>query len=123
MTIQEVIAQVDDLMPNQYTTEQKIRWLSTLDGKIWHEVIMTHKGPAFAYYPFDGYDSDDAELLVPAPFAEDVYGFYVKSRIAAENNEIAKYEQNSTLFNEAYKEFTAWWTRTHTPIAGGRWRM
>ena len=123
MTIQEVIANVDDLMPNQYSTEQKIRWLSTLDGKIWHEVVRTHMGPTMAYYPFDGYASDDQELIVQPPYAEDLYGYYLKSRIAAENNEINKYDQFAAQFNQAYEDWTGWYNRTHMPLTTGRWRM
>lgn len=123
MTIQEAIARVDELMPNQYSTEQKIRWLSTLDGKIFHEVIMTHHSAAFEYYPFDGYDSDDAELLVKPPYADDIYGYYLKSRIAAENNEIAKYNQFSEQFNQAYTDWVNFYNRMFQPIQRGRWRM
>lgn len=123
MTIQEAIARVDELMPNQYSTEQKVRWLSTLDGKIWHEVIQTHAGCAFAYYPFGGYETDDEELIVKPPYADDVYGYYLQSRIAAENNEISKYDQYSTLFNRAYADWTNFYTRSHMPNSSGRWRM
>ena len=123
MTIQEVIANVDDLMPNQYATEQKIRWLSTLDGKVFHELILTHCGAETAFFPPDGYDSDDCELLVQHPYADDVYGNYLKSRIAAENNEIIKYDQFAALFNQAYNDYTAWYNRTHMPLQHGRWRL
>lgn len=123
MTIQEVIANVDELMPNQYSTEQKIRWLSVLDGKIWHEVILTHMGPTMAYYPFDGYGSDDQELIVPHPYGDDVYGTYLRAKIAAENNEINKYDQFMTQFNASYAEWTGWYNRTHMPLTTGRWRM
>ena len=123
MTIQEAIARVDELMPNQYSTEQKIHWLSTLDGKIFHEVIMTHHGAAFAYYPFEGYETDDEELLVKPPYADDVYGYYLQSRIAEANSEWGKYNQLSELFNAAYSDYTAWYNRTHMPVQGGRWKM
>lgn len=121
MTIQEAIAKTDELMPNQYSTEQKIGWLSTLDGKIWHEVILAHHGHGMEWYPFEGYTDDQAELLVKTPYAEDLYGWYLKSRIAAENNEIAKYDQFSTFFNQAYEEFCAWYTKHHMPRQQGRW--
>lgn len=120
MTIQEVIAIVDDLTPNQYSTDQKIRWLSTLDGKIFHEVIQAHVGGGCF---FQGYDTDEAELIVQPPYAEDVYTRYLQARIAAENNEINKYDQYQTLFNSAYGDYTAWYNRSHMPITRGRWRM
>lgn len=123
MKIQEAIEKTDELMPNQYTTAQKVSWLSTLDGKIWHEVIMTHHGHQMEWYPFEGYNDDEAELLVPVPYADDVYGWYLKSRIALENNEVSKYDQYSAMFNQAYEDFTAFYNRTHPPITRGRWRL
>lgn len=123
MKIQEAIEKTDELMPNQYTTAQKVSWLSTLDGKIWHEVIMTHHGHQMEWYPFEGYTDDEAELLVPVPYADDVYGWYLTSRIALENNEVSKYDQFSAMFNQAYADFTAWYNRTHPPITSGRWRL
>ena len=45
MTIGDVINRVDELAPNQYSEEQKIRWLTGLDGKIFEEIIRTHQDP------------------------------------------------------------------------------
>ena len=123
MTIRDVIANVDELMPNQYSTEQKIRWLSVLDGKIWHEVINTHHGHPMTFYPFGGYDNDEEELIVQHPFGSDVYVNYLKARIAAENSEINKYDQFAAQFNQAYEDWTGWYNRTHMPLTMGRWRM
>jgi hypothetical protein len=123
MTIQDIIAKVDELTPNQYSTEQKIGWLSTLDGKIYHEIIRTHAGADRIYYPIEGYDSDDYELIVRPPYADDLYVSYLQSRIAAENNEITKYGQFSALFNQAFADFSSWYNRSHRPFTFGRWRM
>ena len=65
MTIESIIAKADDLSPNQYSLEQKIGWLSTLDGKIYDEVILTHEGSADIVYPSGGYTTDEPELIVP----------------------------------------------------------
>lgn len=121
MTIEEIIANVDELMPNQYSTEQKMRWLSSLDGKIFHDVILTHHGTRFVYYPPQGYETDDQELIVPPPYAEDLYGNYLKSRICVENGEIAKYNQFVTLYTAAYNEWASAYNRTHAPRQKGRW--
>lgn len=122
MTIEEVIASVDELMPNQYSTEQKVKWLSSLDGKIYRDVIMTHRGD-FAFYPPGEYTSDDVELVVQPPYAEDLYVYYLLSRIAEMNAETAKYNQYSALFNAAYDDWTGWYNRTHRPITFGRWKL
>ena len=123
MTIEEIIAKVDALSPNQYTTEQKIGWLSSLDGKIFHEVILTHMPGDFVYFPPSGYDTDDYELIVQPPYAEDLYTYYLLSRIAEMNAETAKYNQYAALYNAAYSDWTGWYNRTHRPITRGRWKL
>ena len=42
MTAGEVIAQADELRPNAYSAEQKLRWLRRLDGQILSEIWETH---------------------------------------------------------------------------------
>ena len=44
MQIDEIIARVDSLEPNQYEKETKLSWISQLDGKIFAEIILTHDG-------------------------------------------------------------------------------
>ncbi len=44
MTAGEAIAQADELRPNAYSVEQKLRWLRRLDGQIRCELEETH-GP------------------------------------------------------------------------------
>ena len=44
MQIDEIIARVDSLEPNQYDKETKLSWISQLDGKIFAEIILTHDG-------------------------------------------------------------------------------
>ena len=123
MRIDEIIAKVDDLSPNQYTVEQKIGWLSSLDGQIFDDVILTHDGAGMAFYPPEGYDTDECELIVQAPFAEDLYVYYLLSRIAEFNSETAKYNQYAARYNAAYNEWTGWYNHTHRPITRGRWRF
>ena len=44
MTVNEIIADVDLKEPNSYSSGEKLRWLSSLDGKIFAEVLQTHEG-------------------------------------------------------------------------------
>lgn len=39
MKAMDIIDRLDGLEPNQYSPEQKLRWLSILDGKIYEEVL------------------------------------------------------------------------------------
>jgi hypothetical protein len=117
MTIEQAISLVDKLKPNQYLPVLKIKWLSKLDGQIFKEVFATHEdNPITA---FEGYTEDDKgkELLVPYPFDEDIYNYFLQAQIDKENGETAKYNQSITLYNNAFLAFQNYWNRTPMPIA------
>ena len=44
MTAGQVLAQVDDLLPNSYPGEQKRRWLRQAEGFVLEEVVRVHEG-------------------------------------------------------------------------------
>lgn len=113
MTIREVLETVDRLKVNTYRTEDKIDWLSILDGLIYNEVFRTHEG--CPVMEFNGYEvsDQDVELLVPEPYAYDIYLHYLEARIDQENEEIVKYNQSISLYNAAYLRFQDFWNRTH----------
>ena len=66
MTAGQVLAQVDDLLPNSYPGEQKRRWLRQAEGFVLEEVVRVHEGGQGAVLP--GELTDAAELLAPAPY-------------------------------------------------------
>ena len=119
MKIKEAIDLVDKLKPNQYPFTMKVKWLSKLDGQIFREVFVTHEGCAME--AFDGYDDapQEQELLVPYPYDEDIYNYFLQAQIDKENGETAKYNQSITLYNTAYFNFQSWYNRTHKPISTG----
>ena len=109
----DIIERVDLLEPNDYSPEQKLRWLSSLDGKILREVIETHEGAEGTALP--RYRSGQETLLVQAPYGEDLYVNYIQAMIAAENNETQRYNKRMTLFNAAYQAWTNFYNRSHRP--------
>lgn len=119
MTIAEAISNVDKLKPNGYTEKQKISWLSNLDGLVFKEVFQTHENSPIE--SFEGYDNApmDTELLIPYPYDEDVYNYFLQKNIDKENGEIAKYNQSVTLYNNAFLAFQNYYNRTHMPIGKG----
>ena len=117
MKAMELIDRVDLLEPNDYSPEQKPHWLSSLDGKIFCEVIRTHEDAGIDALP--EYVSGDEELIIGAPYGEDVYYHYLQARIAAENSETQRYNKRMTLFNAAYQEWTDFYNRTHRPLRAG----
>lgn len=127
MTLMEAINRIDRLCPNQYTTPDKIVWLSKLDGRIFREVLMTHADPAITEW--EGYSTatevvenktvyKDANtvLLVPYPYDEDVYTNFLSAQIAKENAETAKYNVSIALFEGAYGAYQKEYNRTHMPV-------
>lgn len=115
MTIIEAINRIDSLKPNNYTPEEKIAWLSTLDGIIKTEIIDTHEGSEAI--TFNGYDTDtpiDTELLVPAPY-DDIYIKWLETQIDYTNGDTAKYNNSMIMYNTAYSVFQRHYNRTHMP--------
>ena len=113
MKAMDIIERVDLLEPNDYSPEQKLHWLSTLDGKIFREILETHEGAETDTLP--AYVGGGEELIIGAPYGEDVYYYYLQAMIAAENSETQRYNMRMTLFNAAYQAWTDYYSRTHRP--------
>ncbi len=116
MTAMEAIAELNELEPNQYSNELKLRWLQDLDGKIYEELIEGHcdEDTEESYESAD-YTDTEVELLVPAPYARDVYINYLRSRIAEANAETERYNLYASAYNGEYGEYAAWYNR-NTPL-------
>lgn len=116
MTINEVLTEVDELKPNQYQDETKIRWLSILEGKIVDEIFKTHV--LAEKIEFTGYSINDinSELLVPDTYA-DLYRYYLYAMIDQNNGEMNRYAGSMQAFNQAYKDFANYYNRNNLPIA------
>ncbi len=111
----DIIERLDLLEPNDYSPEQKLRWLSALDGKVFREVMQTHEG----WNPWKGeYVNGSEELLIGLPYGEDLYYYYLQAMIAAENGETQRYNKRMTMFNAAWQGWANWYNRTHRPLGG-----
>ena len=117
MTIKECIDIVDNLKPNQYTTEDKVRWLSFLDAIIINEVLKTHEGYDGRYDLFDGYSKDklSVALIVPSPH-DRIYDAYLQMMIDKENGETARYNNSAVLYNTHLTEYRKYYNKTHMPL-------
>lgn len=115
MTINEAIQAVDSLKPNGYSELEKIGWLSELDGTIKVEIIDTHEGAEDI--SFNGYNEQtplEQELLVPYPY-DRIYKSWLESRIDYANQDYAKYNNSTTVFNTDYLSFQRAYNRKHMP--------
>lgn len=116
MTLIEAINRTDILKPNTYSQQEKVKWLSTLDGIIKKEIIDTHEGGEAVI--FDGYDDTTSVatvLLVPAPY-DDIYLKWLGAQIDYVNGETARYNNSVQAYNDAYSAFERYYNRTHMPF-------
>ena len=98
---EKLIAKVDALTPNQYSKEQKLNWIEQLDHTIDIELRQTHCIP----------DGEELEN----PYEDDMYTYWLQAQIALQNAEVAKYNQQITMYNAKRKEFDAFVNRKYFP--------
>lgn len=115
MTIREAIELVDRLKPNQYGSADKLRWLSELDGVVWHEIWSAHETavPAFAGYGPEA-DLDGTALLIGWPYDE-IYRWYLEMKIDDANGEMTKYNNSAAKYNTYYQAYQNANNRAHMP--------
>ena len=141
MRIQEALDKIDLMRPNMVKKQLKIAALSELDGLIRREIIDNHgngKRPMtlmekIIFLPpeeraeadeeqeeeteFAGYNIEtdpSTELLAPFPYDE-IYLYWLASKVDFQNLEMDKYNNDRVLFNNAWETLSDWWTRTHMP--------
>jgi hypothetical protein len=115
MTIIEAINRIDILKPNTYSQQEKVKWLSNLDGIIKGKIIDTHEGAEEV--SFDGYTDSTpltTELLVPSPY-DDIYLKWLETWVDYYNGEYARYNNGVQAYNDAYASFEKHYNRTHMP--------
>lgn len=122
MTAGEMIALADRLRPNQYTTADKLRWLERLDGQVLSEVIGTHAEIAPDAAGGAAYTAS-TELLVPFPYAEELYTAYIFSQMDLLNVEITRYTQSATQLAAAWRQYADWYNRSHAPLGVRRLKL
>ena len=131
MRISDVLARVDELKPSQFDDNTKIDWLSELDGRIFHTVIMTHvhelikqtvvdeetgEEKIIEVEPtFKPYSSENEELILDDIYA-DVYRHWLYAMMDYANGETERYQNSMIMFNSKFQEYKDWYNSTHLPI-------
>lgn len=98
MTISEAIEKLDAQKHNTCTWEEKIGWLSELDRMTRHLLGQPD---------FPGYDESDPEdtlLHIPAPF-DQVYGYYLASKIDYINGEFTRFNNANAMFRATWQTY------------------
>lgn len=117
MTLQECITKVDAVKPNDYSVEEKVAWLSYLDGMIMDEVIKTHETDEEMPDTWENYDPTflSRVLLAEDPYSE-LYVAYIKMKIDEENGETARYNNSAAMYNSLYLRYAKQYNKTHMPL-------
>lgn len=115
MTILDVINRLDNLKPNRYDTYEKIKWLSTLDERIFNDILKKYEDQPTQ--DFVGYTDETplgTELLVHNPH-DVLYLYWIEAQIDYWNGETQRYNNSIDLFNTEYDAFQRNFHRTHMP--------
>ncbi len=111
MTIMEAITSCEERRAGLATDEEKLRWLSQLDGRIYCEVSGARVGRA--EMPVYGADTDPTtELLVGAPY-DALYPTYLEAQIDLACGEIARYNNASAVVTALLDAYAAHRHRSH----------
>lgn len=113
MKVIEAIRRADIEKPNQYSDEDKYRWLSYLDHTIVNDVLRNYE--CTEHYHFDGYkmyDDEDTELIIPEPYCE-VYVAFLKMKVDELNGETARYNNSAEMYNAHLEDFKKFYNKTH----------
>lgn len=107
ITLSKLIASVDKNKVNAYSDEQKTEWVNKLEGMVQLEIQRKDIDELIRY----NWDDDKfTELIIPYPYA-DIYVYYLYAMIDYENREIGSYNNNMSMFNEAYSQYEAFWKK------------
>ncbi|MCH5325532.1 MAG: hypothetical protein J1E39_10020 [Eubacterium sp.] len=119
MTINEVIAKVDSIRPNQYSKDEKIRWLLQVEDRIKNEIYMTHEHDDIEFTDTSEEDEGEITLFAPSPFDE-LYILFLAWRIDSYNAEYSRANNDAEQFNNIYSDFEKYYNRQHMPIPVNR---
>lgn len=123
MTIRQAIARFDTLYPNEITYEQKLAWLSELDGMVYEEILSFYKeAPPTAFTGYILATPGDTQLLVPFPY-EKIYIEYLSAMSELVRGNAERYNNAAALYANTFDAFAADYNRTHTPLCNARVRF
>lgn len=115
MKVREAIDRTDSLKHNTYTIEEKVEWLSRLDGLVKQQIIDTHEdGDDIVFNGYTQKENMNTTLLVPMPFDE-VYIRWLEAQIDYYNGEIERYNNSIAMFQSAYDAYVRHYNRLHLP--------
>lgn len=115
MKVREVIEFVDEVKPNAFSPERKVKWLSVLEGTLAAEVFLM--APVEIRQLLPDMSDMETELLVDPPY-DDIYVLWLEAKIDAANGEYNKYQSTMQMYNARRAEFVCWFCQTWDPAQG-----
>ena len=124
MTLNEAIAKIDSLKPNQYTFAEKVAWISDVDGRIYRDLITKHENPEEKTWdgPYDEDSSSAFVLLAYEPYT-DLYIYYMMAMIDQYNGEYTRYSNDMEQFNNSYQAFADDYIRNNKSVMEHKFRL
>ena len=111
MTLEKVIAFVDDIKPNAFSNEVKTQWVSEAEGLVQTEVLLWASPNILVY----DWAKDKARELLVLPPHDKLYLSYLTAMIDFANGEYNKYQNTMELFNSQFGEYMRWFARNYEP--------
>ena len=116
MTVQQAINALDDVKPNAFSQNTKLRWLSVLDGRLANEVFLMAPDEVEENYNYTSANLSD-NLLVGMPY-DDLYIWWMQAQADLANGEYDKAQNTMAVFNQLWEQFVRWFCQRYDPIQG-----
>lgn len=121
--IGEVLSYFDNQVPNQYSDEEKIRWLNEIESQIYNDIILTHKdADKIAFHGFRADTDINTQMIVDLEYSE-LYRFWLEKSVHYANGEIDRMNNAMTMFQTYYDNYFSYYNRNHRPVGTHGYRL
>lgn len=112
MTVNEVLAAVDSLRPNEIGKAEKLGWLMDIESRIYEDVYQTHEHDGIGFTDMEKIGTDDStELFVKRPFSE-IYILFLCSLIDFYHAEYERYAMMRRFMKHCMMSFAGTGTQS-----------
>ena len=111
MTRNEILAEIREVRPNEYTDEWCLKQIDELRQRLLRELMAGYLIP-----------DQGGELLTPSPYHK-VYTYWVLVQIDLASSEYDRYNNDLMLFNAAWDELARFISRTFKRERRDRFRV
>ena len=119
MKLNQLLTRIDQQIQNTCTRQEKLAWLSELDGLVKAKILDTHVPPVEAQLPYTTQTPEDTELLIRPPF-DGLYLWWLEARIHYVSGEFIRCNNALDLFQTGFRDYAAYYNRVYTPCGPSR---